>query len=204
MHERWETLGPRDAGQHPCDADGRFARGHSTPRCRSTASWCRCGPARTPCRGLLARGRLRHGFLLTTPRASEDPLSRPHAGERQGHTEGAARQAKSHISGSCAPTSGSSLSPTPRPTIGPSWRPCTPETEVIDFWRCLANISERHPTMRWSPTGSRGTASCVTPLWRRGDRALRGPSIAQSRIGPRSNGNSPSSASTASACATTP
>ena len=38
----------------------------------------------------------------------------------------------------------------------------SPETEVIDF--CMpANISERHPTMRWPPTGSRGTARfCVT------------------------------------------
>ena len=114
-----------------------------------------------PCRGLLARGRLRHGFLPRRQgRASEDPLSRPHAGERQGHTESS--QAKSHISGSCAPTSGSSLSPTPPPTIGPSWRPCRPKPRSSTSGM-PANISERHPTMRWPPTGSRGTARfCVT------------------------------------------
>ena len=61
-----------------------------------------------------------------------------------------------------APTSGSSLSPTPPPTIGPSWRPCRPKPRLSTSGM-PANISERHPTMRWSPTGSRGTARfCVT------------------------------------------
>ena len=39
-------------------------------------------------------------------------------------------------------TSGRRGSPTPPPTIGcPSWRPCRPTTEVIDFWH--GAISER-------------------------------------------------------------
>ena len=92
MHERWETLGPetldsiRDAEGVPHEAGQRLG----VARRRHGAAAGRRG---RPCRGLLARGRLRHGFLPRRQgRASEDPLSRPHAGERQGHTEGAARK----------------------------------------------------------------------------------------------------------------
>ena len=41
----------------------------------------------------------------------------------------------------------SSLSPTPPPTIGPSWRPCRPKPRSSTSGM-PANISERHPTMR--------------------------------------------------------
>ena len=43
----------------------------------------------------------------------------------------------------------------------------SPETEVIDFWHEVAAMGRRHPTMRWSPTGSRGTArlaASATPV----------------------------------------
>ena len=162
MHERWETLGPetldsiRDAEGVPHEAvsasvslDGVMVPLRAGEDGRAEASWreAACG----------------HGFLPRRQgRAFEDPLSRPHAGERQGHTEGRSSQVKSHISGSCAPTSGSSLSPTAPPTIGPSWRPCRPKPRLSTSGM-PANISERHPTMRWPPTGSRGTARfCVT------------------------------------------
>ena len=48
--------------------------------------------------GLLARGRLRHGLLpRRRGQAPEDPLSRPHAGERQAHAEGAAcKRSRTH------------------------------------------------------------------------------------------------------------
>ena len=92
MHERWETLGPetldsiRDAEGVPHEAvsapvslDGVMVPLRAGEDGRAEASW--------------RRGRLRHGFLPRRQgRASEDPLSRPHAGERQGHTEGAARK----------------------------------------------------------------------------------------------------------------
>ena len=45
MHERWETLGPETLDSIR-DAEAYRTR-RSAPRCRSTASWCRCGPART-------------------------------------------------------------------------------------------------------------------------------------------------------------
>ena len=80
MHERWETLGPetldsiRDAEGVPHEGDHRLG----VARRRHGAAAGRRG---RPCRGLLARGRLRHGFLPRRQgRASEDPLSRPHAG----------------------------------------------------------------------------------------------------------------------------
>ena len=97
MHERWETLADADSIR---DAEGVR---RSAPRCRSTARSPAAGRRRRPRRGRLARGRARHGFLPRRQgRASEDPLSRPHAGERQGHTEGAARGEVAHT-GSCAP-----------------------------------------------------------------------------------------------------
>ena len=37
------------------------------------------------------------------------------------------------------------------------WRPCRPKPRSSTSGM-PANISERHPTMRWPPTGSRGTA----------------------------------------------
>ena len=93
MHERWGDPRPRDAGQHPWTPRAYRTR-RSEPRCpldgvmvplragedgRAEASWreAACGTVFLPRR----RGRV-----------SEDPLSRPHAGERQGHTEGAARK----------------------------------------------------------------------------------------------------------------
>ena len=49
------------------------------------------------------------------------------------------------------------------PTIGPSLETLSPENRGHRLLACLRNISERHPTMRWPPTGSRGTARfCVT------------------------------------------
>ena len=82
----------------------------------------------------------------------------------------------------------------------------SPETEVIDFWHACEHLRtasdhavasdwfERYrEVLRHDPCGVDKVI-----------RALRTFVIAQSRIGPRSNGNSPSSASTASACATTP
>ena len=82
----------------------------------------------------------------------------------------------------------------------------SPETEVIDFWHACEHLRTASDHAVASDC-SRGTARfCVTTPVASTRRSGRCATfvIAQSRIGPRSNGNSPSSASTASACATTP
>ena len=97
-----------------------------------------------PCRGLLARGRLRHGFLPRRQgRASEDPLSRSHA-RRAARSQSASRLAAA-ASGSCYRR---------RRRRRPSWRPW-PETGLLACLRTSPNGDHA--------LGSRGTARfCVT------------------------------------------
>ena len=89
MHECWESLGPETLGSIR-EAEGipQDATRLGLPRRRHGAAETRRGRSR---QGLLARGRLRHGLLPRRRRqAPEDPLSRPHAGERQA-SEGRSR-----------------------------------------------------------------------------------------------------------------
>ena len=127
MHECWESLGPetlgsiREAEGIPQDANHRLG----LPRRRHGAAETRRGRSR---QGLLARGRLRHGLLpRRRGQAPEDPLSRPHAGERQAHAEGAACKRSRTHQASTPRDRESSLSPMAPPTTGPSWRPCRPK-----------------------------------------------------------------------------
>ena len=127
MHECWESLGPETLGS--------IREAEGIPQDATTASVSLDGvmvplrPGRGRSRqGLLARGRLRHGLLpRRRGQAPEDPLSRPHAGERQAHAEGAACKRSRTHQASTPPRSGSSLSPMAPPTTGPSWRPCRPK-----------------------------------------------------------------------------
>ena len=160
MHERWETLGPetldsiRDAEGVPHEAVSASVSldGVMVPLRAARTAVPRPPGARPPAARFLPR---RQG------RASEDPLSRPHAGERQGHTEGAARK-RSRTYQAAAPRRQDRRYRRRRRRQLDLPETLSPETEVIDFWHA-ANISERHPTMRWSRTGSRGTARfCVT------------------------------------------
>ena len=96
MHECWESLGPETLGS--------IREAEGIPQDATTASVSLDGvmvPLRRRGRsrqGLLARGRLRHGLLpRRRGQAPEDPLSRPHAGERQAHAEGAAcKRSRTH------------------------------------------------------------------------------------------------------------
>ena len=161
MHERWETLGPetldsiRDAEGVPHEAvsasvslDGIMVPLRAGEDGRAEASWreAACGTVSFHD----ARGeRLKTLYLGRMPESSKVTLKAQLASE------------VAHIR-QLRPTSGSSLSPTAPPTIGPSWRPCRPKPRLSTSGM-LANISERHPTMRWPPTCSRGTARfCVT------------------------------------------
>ena len=84
--------GAAGAGEHP-RRRGHPARGSQRlglARRRHGGAAGRRGRAR---RSLLARGGLRHRLLpRRRGRAAEDPLSRPHARERQAHAEGATRK----------------------------------------------------------------------------------------------------------------
>ena len=127
MHECWGSLGPETLGS--------IREAEGIPQDATTASVSLDGvmvPLRPGedgrAKASLARGRLRHGLLpRRRGQAPEDPLSRPHAGERQAHAEGAACKRSRTQSGEHAPRSGSSLSPMAPPTTGPSWRPCRPK-----------------------------------------------------------------------------
>ena len=190
MHERWETLGPetldiRDAEGVPHEAVSASASldGVMVP----------LPGRRGSCRGLGASPPAAR-FPSTTPGARR-PLSRPHAGERQVTLKAQLASEVAHIR-----QLRSSLSTPPPPTIGPSWRPCRPKPRSSTSGM-PANISERHPTMRWPPTGSRGTARfCVTtPVASiKVIRALRGDSAKPDRA----ERTGTRLASTASACAT--
>ena len=179
MHERWETLGPetldsiRDAEGVPHEAvsasvslDGVMVPLRAGEDGRAEASWreAACGTVSFHD----ARGeRLKTLYLGRMPESGKVTLKAQLASE------------VAHI-GSCAPTSGSS--PTPPPTIGPSWRPC-PETEVIGH--ACEHLRSDH---RWPPTGS----SRYREVLRHDPCGVDTPGvavIAQSRIGPRSNGN---------------
>ena len=162
MHERWETLGPetldsiRDAEGVPHEAvsasvslDGVMVPLRAGEDGRAEASWreAACGTVSFHD----ARGeRLKTLYLGRMPQSGKVTLKAQLASE------------VAHIRRAAPRRSGSSLSPTPPPTIGPSWRPCRPKPRSSTSGM-PANISERHPTMRWPPTGSRGTARfCVT------------------------------------------
>ena len=85
------------------DAERRTARGGQRIGV-ARRRHCRCGPANVPCRCLLARGRLRHGFL---PRRQGRALKTLYLGrmpESGKVTLKAQLEAMAHISGSCAPT----------------------------------------------------------------------------------------------------
>ena len=72
-------------------------------------------------------------------RASGDPLSRPHAGERQGHTEGAARK-RSRTYQAAAPRR---QDPDIADAAADNWtflETLSPETEVIDFWHACEHL----------------------------------------------------------------
>ena len=112
---------------------------------------------------------------------------------------------KSHISGSCAPTRIVAIAD----AAADNWtflETLSPETEVIDFWHACEHLRtasdhavvsdwfERYrEVLRHDPCGVDKVI-----------RALRHLRDSAKPVGPRSNGNSPSSASTARACATTP
>ena len=84
LHERWEGLGD---GRGPRREDIPLEAVSASVSRRHGGAVRRRGWAR---RGLLARGRLRHGlFPRRRRRTAEDPLLRPHAGERQARAEGA-------------------------------------------------------------------------------------------------------------------
>ena len=155
-----------------------------------------------PCRGLLARGRLRHAFLPRRQgRASEDPLSRPHAGERQGHTEGAA-QAKSHISGAAPRRQDRRY----RRAAADNWtflETLSPETEVIDFWHACEHLraSDHAVALRLVREVPRGSANAPDGV----DKVIGVATfvIAQSGSG-RDRTGTRLLPQVASACATTP
>ena len=164
---------------------------------RAKASWreAACG------NGLLPRRR---------GQAPEDPsISSPHAGERQAHAEGAAcKRSRTH---QASTPRDRDRRYRPMAPLLDNWtflETLSPETEVSSTSGMLANICKPRPTMPWRPAGSRSTAiSSVTipvasPRMIRALRHLR--DAAAGRTGPRPSGNSPSSASIAIACATTP
>ena len=156
MHERWETLGPetldsiRDAEgvrTRRSGLDGVMVPLRAGEDGRAEASW------REAACGTVSFHDARGERLKT--------LYQPHAGERQGHTEGQLASEVAHIR---------QLRPDVRivaiaDAAADNWtflETLSPETEVTTSGM-PANISERHPTMRWPPTGSRGTARfCVT------------------------------------------
>ena len=115
MHERWEALEPDTLDSIRC-AEGLLHFWRSAPRCRSTTHGVGQEDAG---QGLLARGRLRHGFLPRRQgRASEDPLSMGHACRRAARSpEGAAAQAKSQYQAAAPATCGIFADRTPPPRI---------------------------------------------------------------------------------------
>ena len=138
MHKCWESLGPETLGS--------IREAEGIPRDATTASVSLDGvmvPLRRRGRsrqGLLARGRLAHGLLpRRRGQAPEDPLSRPHAGERQAHAEGAAckrsrtHQASMPRDGIVAIADGAADNWTFLETL-------SPETEVIDFWHACEHL----------------------------------------------------------------
>ena len=146
MHERWETLGPetldsiRDAEGVPHEA--------AAPRCRSTASWCRCGPEDGRAEASWREAACGTQFPSTTPGASVWTalyLGRMPESGPQGHTEGAARK-RSRTYQAAAPRRQDRRYRRRRRRIGPSWRPCRPKPRSSTSGM-PANISERHPTI---------------------------------------------------------
>ena len=207
MHECWESLGPealgsiREAEGIPQDAttasvslDGVMVPLRPGEDGRAEASWreAACGTVSFPRR---------------RRQAHEDPLSRPHAAERQAHAEGAARKrSRTH----------QASAPRDRDRRCGRWRrrqldlPGDPvaRNRGDRLLACLRTSANRVRPCR----GTRLVREVPRdppsrPPWRRqGDPGAAPPSRCRPlrRTGPRSSGNSPSSASIAIACATTP
>ena len=178
MHERWETLGPetldsiRDAEGVPHEAvsasvslDGVMVPLRAGEDGRAEASWreAACGTV---------------SFHDARRQAPEDPLSRPHAAERQAHAEGAARKRSRTHQASCAPTirivavaDGAADNWTFLETL-------SPETQVIDFWHAcehLQTASDHAVALGLVREVPRDPPS--RPLWRRqGDPGVAPPS----------------------------
>ena len=142
MHERWETLGPETLDSIR-DARSRTARGGQRPRCRidSVMSAAEKPAEKRPCRGLLARGRQRHGFLPRCQgQASERPLNlgrKPESGMFTLKSQLASEVAHIRL-----------LHPDVRIVAIARRRrrqldlpgPCRPKPAVIDFWHACDHL----------------------------------------------------------------
>ena len=140
MHECWESLGPetlgsiREAEGIPQDAttasvslDGVMVPLRPGEDGRAKASWreAACGTV---------------SFHDAEGQAPEDPLSRPHAGERQAHAEGAACKRSRTHQASCAPTIGIVAVADGAADNWTFLETLSPEAEVIDFWHACEHL----------------------------------------------------------------
>ena len=145
-------------GEHPAAPDSDHKRalgdpGPETPTASVTPRAYRTGGQRL---GVVDRAWCRSRTAVPRPPGARPPA----APRRQGRDPRSGRMPESGKVTLKAQLAGRHIELRPDVRIGrrrrrDNWRAVS--TEVIDFW-----AGERHPTMRWPPTGSRGARFCVT------------------------------------------